>query len=1463
MNENLSKTVKYLKRYRKELVYSLVPVVLVCIVAILIGILSPKPNDNISPSNGGYLFENVNPQFQVGFGDISDVNTQYVRFESKSDTSNPFEQKEVTVWDRVKSVFSQKRGFEMRLTEVRFGETNSDFAKDIGQEIVSVIEGMAIEDVKTDTEVIEVGRLLGEFDDNPQSKKTVINKDVYPGIDVEYQILEGMGVKEEIIIRNMDEYTSGCGVDSECLLPLNEFVFDLTLDEGVVMNEAWNAVETTYYLTDADGNYLAHFLPSFAVDYTEARTNDVDMVINHLEGENYEVVVTLDPDWLFSQDRVFPVRIDPSIVHDATVEFDSGYTYNTKVVIGPKVELVGESSGVYRSSKVDFNDVSDLDSMRWTEYGASTHGGETPYSATNLVAKWNFNETGGTTAGNEGSCGANCDGALTGMATTEQDVAIGSGWTSNNRRWGDGALMFDGDNDYINVGSDVSIDDIATKTVSFWIKADSYISDADSPQLMNKGNVWSVAFDETNSRCVFGQNFSMSNGRWSVPLTSIPLGKWHNIVITYDNSSVGNIPLWYVNGISIPVTEESGPEGDAVSDASANLFLGRNYSGIMDTVSIYSRILTSSEILSNYNSGNIEFRYKTSTDGSAWSDWSGSEIPLTYEYYKTLTIGSDQVDDTLTNVSVRVSVVNNDFKSIANGGHIAQLDGGDIYFTNNVGTMQYDHEIEEYVPSTGQVVAWVEIPSVSSSIDTMFRMYYGDNYSINKWDVNSGSVLVPEIAIDISFSDENTVSSSSDMSQLDGSSIQMKQEDIVGENLILYYNLNETNGDLAGDDIFDSSGNEHNGEINGTNLATGIVDGVVGYARDFNGTDDYIMSSIGSEYNLGTDDLSIFMWVKTDTVATTQTFLSSADNRAYFGIYDSKWDMGIATSDWNTGGANITATTDWTHVGIVFDSGSSMARLYIDGVYSFSKSYSEYSLPAGWTVGSLGDHSSYFFDGKIDDLRIYANGISESDIYAMYSMGKYDRSTNSIGSVDISNESMLPFWVASDELGTNMELIYGESRYANYEIDSDTEGFWHMDEEHNNTCSGGTNDVCDSSDNGCDGAIPSDASTVDGVYGKARSFGESDDVVNLGDQNLVDNNANFTISSWIYTNSTDLAYHSVFQEELVASVGQYGTQVAVRLSGNGSTWTHTSNVLGNLEVGMWHYVVCVKEGASLRVYIDGVLAGAMSAPETLWSTTGDNLIGGAANDQIWDGMLDEVRIDAVVRSADDIRQAYEIGSRTYPITVNFKADLQSGNLITGSGDTSFSIDERSHNSTSYIEHIDVGETIVVKENYGGTTYIAQGEIASVNTSTGASTVGSWDSSSTFPVGGFTVEATVFKWQREYVDIRYLLDEDSNAVTDFTLRRTTSVGASLWLDDIRRASYFGDSSGATFTQVEDIQYVQYESIFTKWDSNPNLNLYLTQVDIDYTRDGPTTEQIMRHGKWFNDGEIQDLWWAGDE
>jgi MSHA biogenesis protein MshQ len=61
----------------------------------------------------------------------------------------------------------------------------------------------------------------------------------------------------------------------------------------------------------------------------------------------------------------------------------------------------------------------------------------------------------------------------------------------------------------------------------------------------------------------------------------------------------------------------------------------------------------------------------------------------------------------------------------------ASADGSDIYFVAADGETRLDHEIEKWNQGTGELVAWVKLPSLPSSEDTVFYVYYGDPAAAN------------------------------------------------------------------------------------------------------------------------------------------------------------------------------------------------------------------------------------------------------------------------------------------------------------------------------------------------------------------------------------------------------------------------------------------------------------------------------------------------------------------------------------------------------------------------------------------------------------------------------------------------------------------------------------------------------------------------------------------------------------
>ncbi|MFD1001513.1 DUF2341 domain-containing protein [Ohtaekwangia kribbensis] len=103
--------------------------------------------------------------------------------------------------------------------------------------------------------------------------------------------------------------------------------------------------------------------------------------------------------------------------------------------------------------------------------------------------------------------------------------------------------------------------------------------------------------------------------------------------------------------------------------------------------------------------------------------------PIGYNYGKTITIQVSQVSGTSnhTDFPVLISVSDNDLRTTANGGHVTNSNGYDIIFYTNDCLTKLDHQIESYAASSGAFVAWVRVPTLSISANTVIHMYYGNS----------------------------------------------------------------------------------------------------------------------------------------------------------------------------------------------------------------------------------------------------------------------------------------------------------------------------------------------------------------------------------------------------------------------------------------------------------------------------------------------------------------------------------------------------------------------------------------------------------------------------------------------------------------------------------------------------------------------------------------------------------------
>jgi hypothetical protein len=317
-----------------------------------------------------------------------------------------------------------------------------------------------------------------------------------------------------------------------------------------------------------------------------------------------------------------------------------------------------------------------------------------------------------------------------------------------------------------------------------------------------------------------------------------------------------------------------------------------------------------------------------------------------WKYRKLITIDHTHIPSTLTQFPMLVSLATD-----ADLAADAQNDGDDLCFvTYSDNSTKLNHEIEWFNGTSGELSAWVNIPSISSITNTKIWMYYGNSVCSSQqntpgvWDANFGGV----------------------------------------------WHMQEI-------DAIDSTNNGNTGSNTGTPL---IATGVVNNSVDFIPTDSI---NVGTDESIDTadeDTVTWECWVNGDSTAVDQVFLEQSQGsnswNVALGTYDTdvsgnaiKWitrDDDGTTRDTITSGVSIT-TGSWMHIVGTYNNGASDNKsIYINGVLQAYTTTGINNLRGGPTtathIGYGGDFGPY--DGKIDEVRMSSNVRNASWINATY-----------------------------------------------------------------------------------------------------------------------------------------------------------------------------------------------------------------------------------------------------------------------------------------------------------------------------------------------------------------------------------------------------------------------------------------------------------------------------------------------
>ena len=355
---------------------------------------------------------------------------------------------------------------------------------------------------------------------------------------------------------------------------------------------------------------------------------------------------------------------------------------------------------------------------------------------------------------------------------------------------------------------------------------------------------------------------------------------------------------------------------------------------------------------------------------AAAADWYNAS----WQYRKLITIDRTRVAGTLTDFPMLVDVTDADLAAKA------QTDADDILFTAADGTTKLSHEIELYQSTTGHLLAWVKIPSLSSAADTTIYMYYGNTGAGNQQDATG----------------------------------------VWDANYRMVQHLEETSGTVT-----DSTANANNGTaVNGVTQGTaGKIDGAV-LINNSNPANNRHINCGSSETLDNVNPLTFEAWININSYGESSAgrifSKAAASGRLFFtdgqapvtstqrvNFYQS---FATGYNQWATPAGSL-LTGQWYHVAVAYDGSSpaNVPQIYVNGSVKTLTTISNTGAGAAFIdasydflLGIRGSDNDRDFDGLMDEVRV-SSGLRSAQWIAT----EYNNQSNPAGFYTVGAEAAL------------------------------------------------------------------------------------------------------------------------------------------------------------------------------------------------------------------------------------------------------------------------------------------------------------------------------------------------------------------------------------------------------------------------------------------------------------------------
>jgi len=343
------------------------------------------------------------------------------------------------------------------------------------------------------------------------------------------------------------------------------------------------------------------------------------------------------------------------------------------------------------------------------------------------------------------------------------------------------------------------------------------------------------------------------------------------------------------------------------------------------------------------------------------------------QYYVEVTIAASEVSSTLTDFPVYVDLSDLPAAFFTN----VQSDGGDIRVTESDGTTRCATELVAINTGSSTGELHFLASSISSSSDTVFRIYY---------DGGGSTLSQPGVATTYG---RNAVWS-----------------DYVG----VWHMGDDPSGTAP--QMVDSTGNGHDGTSFGTMTSGDVVATQLGDGLDFDGSNDYI--SMGTDtalqLALGGASWTLSAWVKTDSTSLQAiggrlSFGGGDNGLEQWGVYHSGASGFTAVTQDATNGqarsfvGSVASTGVDYHVAGVYD--GTDIEVVVDSVGQGATSAASHSPSTSgerFVLGIRESANGVYWNGTMDEVRARQSALSADWISAEYTNQNTPTTFYTIGS---------------------------------------------------------------------------------------------------------------------------------------------------------------------------------------------------------------------------------------------------------------------------------------------------------------------------------------------------------------------------------------------------------------------------------------------------------------------------------